>query len=265
MTRTPETNDRAAHTNDAAPSLRTFRDPEATAHAAASRFAEIACLSSNDSGRFSVALSGGSTPKRIYELLSEEPLRAQVPWDDVHIFFGDERAVPPDHAESNYRMASESLLSRVPVPTENIHRIRGEGDAVANASLYEDELRVFFPGAQWPAFDLVMLGLGGDGHTASLFPGADVLGEREAWVAATWVEHLGAYRITLTAGAINHARNLLFVVTGKGKADALREVIEGERDPSRLPAQLITPTNGALEWFVDEAAASRLRAGASAQ
>ncbi|HYN84519.1 MAG TPA: 6-phosphogluconolactonase [Pyrinomonadaceae bacterium] len=249
----------APHPTADAYTLRVFRDPEETARAAAENFARTARLSSTASGRFSVALSGGSTPKRIYELLSAAPLRDEVPWGATHVFFGDERCVPPDHAESNYRMAAETLLARVPVPTENVHRIRGEGDAVANASLYEDELRAFFPGSTWPAFDLVMLGLGEDGHTASLFPNSEVLTERGAWAAAAWVERLAAFRVTLTAESVNHARRVMFVVTGQGKSEVLREVLEGERDPARLPAQLIRPANGALEWLVDEAAAARLR------
>lgn len=249
----------APHATPDAYSLRVFRDPEETARAAAEQFAQLARLSSTARGRFSVALSGGSTPKRVYELLSAEPLRDEVPWAETHVFFGDERCVPPDHAESNYRMAAETLLSRVAIPSANVHRMRGEGDAVANASLYEDELRAYFVGSTRPALDLVMLGLGDDGHTASLFPDSDVLGEREAWVAAAWVEKLRAYRITLTAQSINGARHVMFVVTGRAKAEALAEVIEGARDPRRLPAQLVRPSNGALEWLVDESAASRLR------
>ncbi len=248
-------------TPDDTRALRVFADAEETARAAALRFAEIATLSTTAAGRFGVALSGGSTPKRVYELLAAEPLGGRVRWADTHVFFGDERCVPSDHPESNYRMASESLLARVAIPAENVHPVRGEGDCVANARLYEDELRDFFPSAQWPALDLVMLGLGGDGHTASLFPHPTALDERSAWAVCVWVERLGAYRITLTAEAVNHARHVCFVVTGKAKASALREVLEGERDPSRLPAQLIRPVAGTLEWFVDAPAASELRSG----
>ncbi len=240
------------------PNMRVGSDAEEVARTVAERFAELARASVAERGVFSVALAGGTTPKRVYELLAGEELRGQVPWEGVHVFFGDERAVPPDHADSNYRMAHEALLSRVEIPAQNIHRMRGEGDAAANASLYEDELRAFFGDVEWPRLDLVMLGMGDDGHTASLFPGTDALREVRAWAVANWVEKLDTWRVTLTAPAINHARHVFFVVTGAGKAARLAEVLKGERDPTRLPSQLIEPADGALEWFVDEAAAADL-------
>ena len=242
------------------PSVRVFADPESVARAAARRVAELAREAIDERGAFSLALSGGSTPRRIYELLAGDEFRDSVDWRGVHVFFGDERTVPADHAESNYRMANEALLSRVPLPAENVHRVEGLGDAAANASNYESVMRGFFGGDEWPRFDLVMLGMGDDGHTASLFPGTVALSERRAWVAANWVEKLGAWRVTLTAPAINAARHVLFLVTGAAKAARLREVLKGERDPSRLPSQLIRPHEGALEWFVDRPAASRLEA-----
>jgi 6-phosphogluconolactonase len=238
--------------------LRVFETAEDVAAAAARRFASLARESVEARGAFAVALAGGTTPRRVYELLAGDELRGQVPWPGVHAFFGDERAVAPDHAESNYRMARETLLSRVPVPEENVHRIEGRGDAAANASRYEDELRSFFGETDWPRFDLVMLGMGDDGHTASLFPETAALSERRAWVAANRVEKLGAWRVTLTAPAVNAARHVLFVVTGAGKATRLREVLRGPREPARLPSQLIDPAAGALEWFVDRAAAAEL-------
>lgn len=241
------------------PEVKVFDDPEGVARAAASRFAELARGAAAERGLFSVALAGGSTPRRVYELLAGEEFRGQVDWENVHVFFGDERTVPADHAESNYRMASESLLSRVPVPEKNIHRIEGVGDAAANASDYESEMRgLFGDDAEWPRLDLVMLGMGDDGHTTSLFPNTAALDERRAWVAANWVEKLGTWRVTLTAPAINAARHVLFLVNGTGKAERLREVLAGERDPARLPSQLIRPHDGTLEWLVDRAAASRL-------
>lgn len=243
----------------ATPDIQVFADAGEVARAAALRFVELARASINTNGRFSVALAGGSTPKRIYELLAGGEFAAQLYWPGVHVFFGDERSVPPDHADSNYRMANESLLSRVGLPAENVHRMRGEGDAVANARLYEDELRDFFGDtAAWPEFDLVMLGMGDDGHTASLFPGTHALDARSAWVAANWVEKLDTYRVTLTAPAINHARQVMFIVTGAGKAERLHEVLYGAPDPVRLPSQLIQPRAGALAWFLDEAAAAKL-------
>jgi 6-phosphogluconolactonase len=238
--------------------VRIFDDAEAVAKAAATRFVELARRATDERGRFSVALSGGSTPKRAFELLASDDYRQQLDWSKVHIFFGDERTVPPDAAESNYRMAGEALLSRVNIPAKNIHRINGVGDAVANARLYEDELRTFFNDAAWPRLDLVLLGMGDDGHTASLFPGTEALAEQEAWVAANWVEKLNTYRITLTTPAINHAAHIIFLVTGRNKAERLVEVLGVEHAPSRLPSQLIEPTDGSLEWFIDRAASLHL-------
>ncbi len=240
------------------PDVRVFADAEEVARAVAGRFAELARTSVAGRGVFSAALAGGTTPRRVYELLAGEDFRTQVPWEGVHVFFGDERAVPPDHADSNYRMAHEALLAHVPIPTENVHRIRGEGDAGSNASLYEDELRGFFGDADWPRLDLIMLGMGDDGHTASLFPDTSALEEQSAWAVANWVEKFDAWRVTLTAPAINRARHVIFTVTGASKAARLAEVLKGERDPTRLPSQLIEPADGKLEWFIDKAAAASL-------
>jgi 6-phosphogluconolactonase len=244
---------------DAPPDVRIYATPRELAAAAAARFVRLAQEAVASRGLFGVALAGGNTPRRVYELLAGDDLRRQVSWRDVHVFFGDERMVPPDHAESNYRMAHEALLSLAPIPPENVHRIEGRGDAAANAGRYEDELRAFFGETDWPRFDLVMLGMGDDGHTASLFPGTPALAESRAWVAPNWVEKLGVRRVTLTAPAVNAARHVVFLVSGAGKAARLREVLEGPPDPERLPAQLIRPAAGTLEWLVDEAAASQLR------
>lgn len=234
-----------------------FDNPDEVAQVAAARFVGLGQAAIAERGRFTVALAGGSTPKRVYELLASESYTEQLDWSKVHIFFGDERCVPPDDAESNYRMANEALFARVSLPPENIHRINGVGDAIANARLYEDEMRTFFNDAAWPRFDLVLLGMGDDGHTASLFPGTEVLNERDAWVAGLWVEKLGAYRITLTAPAINHAAHIIFLVTGENKAERLAEVLRGENDSAvRLPAQLIKPLDGSLRWLVDMTAAT---------
>lgn len=236
------------------PQVLTFDNPQEVARAASDRFVEIAHAAIDERGRFSVALSGGSTPKRSYELLASEDYRDKLDWPKVHIFFGDERCVPPDDGESNYRMANEAMLSHLPIPARNIHRIQGVGDAAANARLYEDELRTFFNDAEWPRFDLVLLGMGDDGHTASLFPGSAALTELEAWVAANWVEKFKAYRITLTVPAINHAAHIAFLITGESKADRLAEVLEGENVSEQFPSQLIKPVNGSLEWLIDKAA-----------
>jgi 6-phosphogluconolactonase len=240
------------------PKVQVFDDPEQVAREAAGLFVRLAVEAVALRGAFSVALSGGSTPRRVYELLASDDYRTQVNWPSVHVFFGDERTVAPDHPDSNFRMANEALLSQVPLPPENVHRMEGVGDAAANASRYESGLRTFFGDRAWPRLDLVMLGMGDDGHTASLFPGSAALEEQTAWVVANWVEKFQTWRITLTAPAINAARRVLFLVTGASKAERLREVIKGERDPHRLPSQLIRPGDGTLEWFVDRAAAAKL-------
>jgi 6-phosphogluconolactonase len=235
-----------------------FESAEEVARAAAWRVVEQARESIAARGLYTVALSGGSTPRSTYEMLADESMSRSVDWPKVHIFFGDERMVPPDAAESNYRMANEALLSRVEIPTENVHRIDGVGDAAANASAYELEMRGLFGDEVWPRLDHVLLGMGDDGHTASLFPGTHALVEGRLWVAPNWVEKLGVWRVTLTAPVINAARRITFLVTGAGKAARLREVLKGERDPSSLPSQLINPSDGILEWFVDRAAAANL-------
>jgi 6-phosphogluconolactonase len=243
---------------ESAQDIRIFETAADVARAAADYFVETAESSIAADGRFSVALAGGSTPRTTYQLLAGEEYRNRLPWSQVHIFFGDERTVPPTHSDSNYHMADEAMISLLPIPAENVHRMVGEGDAVANASLYESELQTFFDGAPWPRFDLVMLGMGDDGHTASLFPGTDALREQQAWVVANWVEKLDTFRITLTAPAINHAANVVFLIAGAGKTQRLPEVLRGERDPLRLPSQLIQPVAGKLVWLVDKAAAERL-------
>jgi 6-phosphogluconolactonase len=215
-------------------------------------------------GFFSVALSGGSTPKGLYSLLAsngKSGFRFEVPWNKIHFFWGDERHVPPDHRDSNYRMVYESMLSKVSVPPENIHRIKAENpDAGKAAEDYERELHEFFrlKVEQLPRFDMVLLGMGTDGHTASLFPGTDVIHEEQRLVAALWVEKFHAYRITLTPPVLNNATRAIFLVSGEEKAETLRMVLQGEYLPERFPAQTIRPTNGRLLWLVDQVAAHRL-------
>ena len=239
--------------------VQVFDDAESVARAAAEEFVRLAREAVEERGAFAVALSGGTTPRRVYELLASGEYNARVEWPKVHVFFGDERTVPPEHSDSNYRMAREALLSHVSVPAENVHRIEGLGDAVANASDYESVMRGFFGDAEWPRFDLVFLGMGDDGHTASLFPETSALEEARAWAAANWVEKLGAWRITLTAPTINAARRVVFLVTGASKAERLNEVLNGAHDPARLPSQMIRPLDGVLTWYVDRAAAANLR------
>ena len=240
-----------------------FDDAEELAHAAAVRFQTLAQSSVARQGRFSVALAGGNTPRRVYELLATDEFKQQIDWPNVHIFFGDERPVPHEHPGSNYRMAFEALLSKVPIPVINVHPMNGAGDPDANARNYESELRSFFGGASWPRFDLVLLGMGEDGHTASLFPDSPALDERHAWVVANWIEKLGEFRVTLTAPAINAAANAIFLVAGEKKAERLYEVLRGPSQPAHLPSQLISPKEGSLCWMVDAAAATRLRGSSS--
>jgi 6-phosphogluconolactonase len=246
------------------PEIRILADGDDLSRAAADEFVRLADEAVRRGGRFTVALSGGSTPKALYRLLAAEDggFRARVPWGRAHFFWGDERHVPPDHPDSNYRMASQAMLSRVPVPPGNVHRIPAENpDAAEAAAEYAETLRGFFDVAagRFPRFDLILLGMGSDGHTASLFPGTDAVHERAGLVAAPWVEKLGAHRITLTPSVLNHAACVIFLVSGEGKAEALRAVLEGPHRPDRFPAQLVRPREGRLLFLVDRAAARLLR------
>jgi 6-phosphogluconolactonase len=232
-------------------------DNAALARAAAQEFHNVAEAAVRECGLFSVALSGGNTPRTVYSLLANE--HKQLPWNSIHIFFGDERHVPPDDPESNFRMASESLLSKVPIPQNNVHRIRAEMDAEAAAMQYEQELREFFHlvDHDWPRFDLIFLGLGDDGHTASLFPGSKALTDELSRVTANWVEKFQTFRITLTFPVLNHASEVVFLVSGASKTRILSEVLRpGAR---KFPAQNVQPENGRLLWLVDQDAGSLLR------
>lgn len=249
------------------PRLRIESGMPGLAQAAAEEFAaavEEALAGQADRGHCSVALTGGSTPRAFYRRLAEEPFSGRLPWERIHFFWGDERHVPPDHADSNFRMAHEALLAAVPVPRENIHRILAEDpDAARAASAYEQTLRDFFalPAGAFPRFDVLLLGLGPDAHVASLFPGSPALRERERLVVAPRLEtprHLGTFRITLTVPVLNHAARTFFLVSGAEKADAVYAVLAGERDPDRVPGQLIDPVAGKVLWLLDRAAARRL-------
>jgi 6-phosphogluconolactonase len=246
------------------PDIRILENAEKLGWEAAEEFARQAGEAARTRGAFSVALAGGSTPKALYALLTAEtgsPFRARVPWETTHFFWGDERHVPPDHPDSNYRMAHEAMLSRVPVPPQNVHRIQAENpDAGRAAAEYAGELRQFFrpEAGQFPRFDLILLGMGPDGHTASLFPGTETVREQNTLVAAPWVEKLRAHRITLTPPVLNNAACVVFLVSGAEKAEALQRVLQGDYQPDRLPAQLIRPASGRLLWLVDRAAARLL-------
>jgi 6-phosphogluconolactonase len=241
-------------------------DLDETIRIAAGQFAALARKLSVEGRTFNVALSGGSTPRRLFQALAAEPFAAIVPWRSIHFFWGDERNVPPSDPDSNYRTAHELLLSRVPVPPANVHRIpTGDGTAVEAADLYQRTLREEIPQAhQFPRLDYILLGLGANGHTASLFPHRPTLHEQQRLVVADHVEELNSWRVTLTAPILNNAAQITFLVTGEDKAAVVRQVIQGSRDIESTPAQLIAPRDGALTWILDTAAASQLARPAAA-
>jgi 6-phosphogluconolactonase len=238
--------------------IKVFADLQALSHAAARLFAEEAARAIETKGRFTVLLAGGETPRRTYEILARQPLRDMVPWEDVHFFWGDERYVPPDDPASNARMARQVLFDHVPVPAAQIHPIPYRCSPRESAVEYEDILRAFFSAGP-PRFDLVFLGLGENGHTASLFPGTSAVAERERWVTEVYVAEQGIFRVTMTVPIFNRAALVAFIVAGGGKALILRQVLEGALEPLRIPAQLIKPVNGALLWLVERKAAHLLR------
>lgn len=231
--------------------------------AAGEQFARVTSDAVTLRGLCAVALAGGSTPKGLYQALAHTAsLRARVPWAHVHFFWGDERCVPPDHADSNFRMAHEALLSSVPVAADHVHRIAGElDDASVAARLYESEiLATLHPREQMPRIDLILLGLGTDGHTASLFPGTPALDERQRLCVDNVVPASGARRITLTLPLINAARTVMFVVSGPDKASIVRAVHHRPGGEGALPAQLVQPDGGELLWMLDRDAARLLGA-----
>ena len=252
-----------------------FDDPLALAREAAERFNSIGLAAIQRTGHFTVALSGGSTPQLLYEILARD--YQDFAWDKVHFFWGDERCVPPDHADSNFGKTQQVLLSKIKVPDQNVHRMRGEDDPPQAAFAYEHELRKIFSEqfetetdnlpktiissggiSLFPPFDLLLLGLGADGHTASLFPNTTALHETRRWVVANHVEQLHTDRITLTPSVINHAQSTIFLIAGADKAPALQSVLNGPRDSDRYPAQLVKLRTTGPIWLVDRAAASLL-------
>ncbi len=237
--------------------IRVYPDLEALSRGAAELFAAEAVRAVGTAGRFAVLLAGGETPRRCYEILAGPPFRDRIPWHGVHVFWGDERCVPGDDPRNNSRMARLALLDRVPVPVGQIHPISCDGAPREGAEGYERLLRAFFGNAP-PRFDLAFLGLGANGHTASLFPGSPVLDEGERWAAEVEEADLSPPRVTLTAPVINRAGVVAFLVAGAEKAAVLKEVLEGDPDPRRLPARLIRPSEGELLWLVDREAARLL-------
>ncbi len=236
-------------------------DAEAVARAAAREWERLASAAVSARGRFAVALSGGSTPRRLYEILAEPCVRVRVPWERVELFWSDERAVPPEHPESNYRTARVALLDPLELPAARIHRPEAErADLESAARDYEAEIARTLGGAPGapPAFDLVLLGLGRDAHTASLFPRTSALAETRRWVVPNFVPGLGSERLTFSFPLLNAAAEVVFLVAGAEKAEAVAEVLEGDPDPQRLPAQEVRPSAGTLVWLLDRAAASKL-------
>ncbi len=245
--------------------IRILADGAAIAKRAALKFVQAAAAAVREKGTFNVALAGGSTPKALYSLLVNDPtLRSQVPWDKIHLFFGDERHVAPDHPDSNFRMATEAMISKSPLKPEQVMRIKGEYPDADQAALeYEKALREHFnlKDAEYPRFDLVLAGMGNEGHTLSLFPGTKALHADGRLVVRNWIGKLYTERITLTAPAAGNAAQVIFMVTGADKAPALKAVLEGPFEPEQLPAQLLQPQNGKLLWLVDTAAGSMLSVG----
>jgi 6-phosphogluconolactonase len=246
------------------PSIDVLPDALALARAASERFVVAAERAIADHERFVVALAGGSTPRRMYELLATDPFASQVSWSRVHVLWGDERCVPPTDPESNYRMAREALLDHVPLPAENVHRMYGEHDPARAAISYEAMLRELLRTPSGPpqsdparSIDLALLGLGDNGHTASIFPESAAVDERERWVMADYVPEVSMWRITLTAPVLNAAAEVLFLVSGAAKASVVKRVLEGPRQPRELPAQVIAPPRG-MRWMLDRAAAAEL-------
>ncbi len=250
--------DRVPEMTVSSPEIRILPSTPELFQAGASEFASHASQAVSRSGRFTVALSGGSTPRSMFSLLASGAVPG-VPWERICFFWGDERHVPPNHPDSNYRMANQAMLSKVPVRPENIFRIPAENpNAAYAASAYEDTLRKSFgvKAGEFPRFDLILLGMGPDGHTASLFPGSPALQETKRIFVANHVAKLNTDRFTLTFPALNHARRVMFLVSGQDKASTIHEVLENPA--ANLPSQGVSPTSGSLLWLLDRAAASGL-------
>ena len=241
--------------------IRILTTPQELFSTAAEEVVRAANEAVKQRGRFTIALAGGSTPKSLYNLLATNA-RTALPWDRMFFFFGDERHVPPNDPDSNYRMADESMLSKIPVPAANVFRIPAENpDAEAVAEAYEETLKKFFAlqSGQFPRFDLILLGMGPDGHTASLFPGTAALQEKKRLVVANWVEKMKTHRITLTLPVLNAAHCIIFLVSGIDKASVLRTVLEEDVSAEQYPSKLVRPRDGKLIWLLDRAAASQLK------
>ena len=247
-----------------------YKNPEALARAAADRFTRVAKAALQAAGMFTVALSAGDNSNTLYTLLGEDPAhQKRLPWDKIFFFFGEERHVPPDHAESNFRLAQDALFSKIEIPPGNVHRMPTENMDAAEVSLsYQQDLKQFFDARYLvtggaPVFDLIFLGIGADGHTASLFPGTAALSETRKWVTENWVEKFQSYRFTFTYPVLNNAVQLIVLVAGSDKARIVENVLEKEANRQLYPIQRVIPRFGPKLWMLDEAAAERLspRAG----
>jgi len=250
------------------PRLSIFSTPTLLSQAAAELVVRVVNETLETQDRVALCLSGGSTPREFYSLLACEPYCRQIPWDKVHIFWGDERYIPLSEPDNHYRMAMDLFLSKVQIPSKNIHRMAVEiSDPDEVAKQYESDLKIFFEvlGESMPQFDLTFLGMGADGHTASLFPETTALEEDTRWVVSNFVPRRGLTRMTLTFQILNQSRNIVFLVSGSSKAEMLRTVLQGSQNTSLLPAQLICPESGHLMWFVDQDAGSQLDGTEEAQ
>jgi len=239
------------------PEVRTFPDLKELSNAAAVQFRSLAITAISEGGRFTAALSGGNTPKELYALLAKRPYSDRIAWEHVHLFWADERCVPPGHDESNFRLVQEQLLSGVSIPPKNIHRIKGERGAVQAAKEYEQHLREFFGGNGCPVLDAVILGVGADGHTASLFPGLRHVDECDRLVLPVSPGYQRKDRVTLALPVLNHAKHVLILASGTAKQRVIRSIL-GDGNPDDLPAGLVRPLSGACTWFLDQDAAAQL-------
>jgi 6-phosphogluconolactonase len=241
------------------PDVRIFEDPDALSQAAADLFIESSGQAILDRGRFLITLCGGNTPLKLYELLAQSPYHEQVDWQHVHVFWGDERCVPVEDLQNSYRQAHEAWLGHVPIPSENIHRVQSDLEPDDASIAYALTLKGFASAPHdWPRFDLVLLGMGDDGHTASLFPGSEVNPATPTLAVTEKYQDRPANRVTLSPLVFNAARRVIFLVSGESKSETLANVLYGEYQPELLPAQRIRPTDGEIIWLVDQAAASKL-------
>jgi 6-phosphogluconolactonase len=238
--------------------LHIYSTPDEVSQAMAVFFATTAVNAVKNNGRFTVALTGGSSPKQLYTLLANQPYLEKLPWKDTYFFWGDERCVPFTDSRNNAKMTFDNLLNYVPVPRNQIYPMSGEIAPNESAAQYEQLLHEHF-GTQAPEFDLILLGMGNDGHTASLFPHTSVLTEKTRWVKEVYLEDQQMFRVTLTAPLINQAKAIAFLLFGSSKAQILHDVMHGPYQPEHLPTQLIQPTKGEVHWFLDEAAAGNIK------